>query len=236
NGTITGPNLVSFDYETQKTHTLIIQADDGLEYAEATVTIEIVNQDDVPQFTQDPFQFTIDESAAVGTVVGTLTATDPLNTGLTYVVASGDPVDFELSVDGVITVKNPLNYLLQSQYTFTVDVDNGIELDTATVIIDVREVYQPPQFDAESYYWTADENTGAGVYIGTVTATSPQNGTITYSIASSDGPFEIRANGDIYTTGALEPAMTYTLTVVADDGFRTNAVDVQIDVAWGPEW
>ncbi|NOX53668.1 MAG: cadherin repeat domain-containing protein [Planctomycetes bacterium] len=236
NGTITGPHIVAFDYEAQQTHTLIIQGDDGVSFDEATVTIQITDQDDVPQFTQDPFTFDIGESAAVGTVVGTLTATDPLNTGLTYSVYSGDASDFDVSVDGVITVKNPLNYLLQSQYTFTVDVDNGLHLDNATVIINVIEEYQPPQFDSDSYYFTASENTGAGVYIGTVTATSPQNGTITYVISSSDGPFEIRDNGDIYTTAALEPGMTYILTVVADDGFRTNSVDVQIDVAWGPEW
>ena len=63
------------DYETVSSYTLIITISDGIENVSTTLTVDVVDTNDSPQFTNAPYTVSIDENDA-GAVVGNVTAVD----------------------------------------------------------------------------------------------------------------------------------------------------------------
>ena len=88
--------------------------------------------------------FTVAEDVAVGTSVGTVTAS---GSGiLDYSITAGNTGN-AFAIDpatGAITTAAALDYETTPAYTLTVDVTNGATSDTATVTVDVTDVFEPP--------------------------------------------------------------------------------------------
>ncbi len=90
-----------------------------------------------PEFDPETYTFSIADSAATGSAVGTVLATDP-DTGdtLTYSITGGNEDDkFAIGEStGAVTVKAALAYAAAASYTLTVQADDGKGgTDTATV-------------------------------------------------------------------------------------------------------
>jgi len=101
--------------------------------------------------------FTIAENSPNGTSVGTVVASDPnVRDTLSYSITSGNTGNaFAISSTGQITVLNPsaLDYEATPQFQLTVQVrDDGTGnlTDTATVTIDLTDVFEPPFYVAKS--------------------------------------------------------------------------------------
>ena len=114
----------------------------GTPSSEETHATEACNQD--PVFDPDSYEFTVDEDAAVGDNVGTVTASD-LDEGdtVSYSISSGNEAG-QFSIDystGDITVVGALDYETTTSYTLTVEADDAKDgTDTATVNIAVGDV------------------------------------------------------------------------------------------------
>jgi len=112
----------------------------------ATVTINYVNSPPV----MSPQTFSVAENSAIGTVVGTVVATDPnTNQTLTYSIVSGNVGNvFALNPStGVITVAGAINYEGTSTYSLSVKVtDNGSGAlsDQETMTINITNVNEAP--------------------------------------------------------------------------------------------
>ncbi len=126
------------------TFTYTATDDHGAVSNTATVTITIDGQNDAP-VAQDA-TFDVDEDAADGTSVGTVTATD-VDAGdvLSFAITAGDPDGvFAIGAStGEITVNDPpgLDFDAQATYDLTVTVTDLLGAsDTAAVTIDVNEV------------------------------------------------------------------------------------------------
>jgi hypothetical protein len=94
-----------------------------------------------PNFVGDPYSFSVDESAGVGTPVGTVLASDPNGDALTYSITAGNSAGhFAIAAaTGVITVNGPLDADLTSSYALTVRADDGRGgTDTASLNISVN--------------------------------------------------------------------------------------------------
>ena len=96
----------------------------------------------------------------------------------------------------------------------------------------------PPAFTASSYAFLVLEGSAADTLVGTVTATDPDNDTVTHSIASGneDDTFEIAAGtGEITLASSLGTSAVgtvYSLSVEANDGYGgTSRVPVTVTVA-----
>ena len=99
--------------------------------------------------------FTIAENSPFGTSVGTVVASDPnVRDTLSYSITAGNTGNaFSISTSGVITVANSaaLDFETTSQFQLTVQVlDDGTGnlTDTATVTIDLTDVFEPPFYVA----------------------------------------------------------------------------------------
>ncbi|MEO6455383.1 MAG: kelch repeat-containing protein [Ginsengibacter sp.] len=104
---------------------------------------------DAPVFSSNNYSFSVPENAALGTSLGTVSATDADNDVLTYSIKTGN-TNSALSINsgtGLITVAKPLNHHTQDQYVLVVAVtDPGGLFTEASTIITVQAETATPGF------------------------------------------------------------------------------------------
>jgi mono/diheme cytochrome c family protein len=92
-----------------------------------------------PVFSNAAPTFTVFENSTLGTIVGTVSATDPESSGPLVFAITGGNLGGAFSLNpltGVITVQNPLNYESRSQYDLTVTAqDSGSPQNTVAAAV-----------------------------------------------------------------------------------------------------
>lgn len=183
-GEITVINPSAINYESATSYTLDIRVQDaGGLFATQTVTVTITDVNETPVIpAAGPFSAA--ENAAVNTVVGTVSATDP-DTGqtLTYSITGGNADNiFAINAStGAIRIANTtyLDYERATSYTLTVratDNGTGALFASRTVTIDITDVNEGPSFDAVQRVLNSDPslhyNASTGNFYRYVTATA----------------------------------------------------------------
>jgi hypothetical protein len=77
-----------------------------------------------PEFAAEPYAFSVDESAVIGTTVGFINAVDPEGSGVTYSIIGSTPFAIG-AANGVITLNGPLDFSTQPIYTVQVGASDG---------------------------------------------------------------------------------------------------------------
>uniref|UniRef100_A0A672QZX2 Protocadherin Fat 1-like n=1 Tax=Sinocyclocheilus grahami TaxID=75366 RepID=A0A672QZX2_SINGR len=229
--------LLPLDREEEEAHKMKVRALDGggrFCEAEVEITVEDVN-DNAPQFTSDPYTFTVFENTEINTPVARLYASD-LDTGSNAEVLYSllDSAGGVFSIDeetGVVHLDRPLDRELQSLYTLRARVtDRGSprrlsSLTTVSVsILDIND--NPPVFERREYTATIAEDILVGTQVLRVHAASRDTeagAEITYSIINGNerGAFRIDPHtGGVFVIEPLdyETAHEFYLTVEATDG------------------
>ncbi len=222
------------DYETTPLYNLTVKVTDkgGLS-ATAIDSVKITNVNEPPVIANS--NFSIAENSPVGSVVGTLTATDPdAGDVLTYSISSGNGSGM-FAIDsptGKITLAKIPDYETNPLYNLTIKVtDKGGLSATAIDSVKITNVNEPPVI-ANSNFSIA-ENSPVGSVVGTLTATDPDAGDVlTYSISSGNGSGMFAIDGP---TGKItlakipdyETTPLYNLTVKVTDkgGLSATAID-----------
>jgi hypothetical protein len=75
NGALT--TAAALDRETTPSYTLTVRATGGAQSVTGTVTFTVTNVDEPPTITGGTGTFPVPETAAIGTTITTITATDP---------------------------------------------------------------------------------------------------------------------------------------------------------------
>ena len=227
----------TLDHETTPTYTLTVQVSDGTATANAAITINVTDVNEVPVVTAQSAPFTVAEDANNGTAVGTVAATDPENNPLTFAITSGNlSAAFAINASsGVITVTGTLDRETTSTYTLTVRASDGSLSGTANFTVNVTDVNEAPVVTAQNAAFTVAENATNGTAVGTVAATDPENDPLTFSITAGNtgNAFAINASsGAITVAGTLDHETTpsYTLTVRAADGSLSGMADFTVNV------
>ncbi|XP_065883105.1 protocadherin Fat 4-like [Dysidea avara] len=237
----------SLDYETQQTFTAQVSVTDGLFFTSATLTVNVVDENDnAPQITSTG-PFTIEEEMSVGTLVGTILAFD-LDT-------VGDPLSFSFvgteilsyftlnSSSGEIRTADILDReLLESVFppsgssqTYAVRASDGVFSSSAGVTITLLDINDnTPMFNDLLTEYDVLENSAMGVEVFVATATDDDlgsNAIVSYSISTS--PFAIdTSTGSVTVAGILdyEMATEHSVTITASDGTLSSSQNVTIRV------
>ncbi|WP_346187115.1 cadherin domain-containing protein [Rubritalea halochordaticola] len=181
--------------------------------------------------------FSVDENAAPGTVVGSVSATDPdVADTLTYSISAGNAGgEFVIdSATGQISTTTALDFESTSQYVMTVEVSDGRLTDSANVTINVSDLNEAPV--AVDTNVSIAEDTSAGSSVTTVSSTDQDVGdSVSYSItAGNDGSFAINSTSGEITLATMvdyETTSSYVLTVTATDaGGLTGTATVNVTV------
>ncbi|KAI5642703.1 cadherin domain-containing protein [Phthorimaea operculella] len=225
------------DRETTAEYQIVIRADDGMQFTDVTIVIQVTDtNDNPPVFKEGAYSFDIAENAARGSVVGVVAATDldaGPNAQITYTLISDWANDvFSLNPQtGVFTLTARLDYEDTQHYILVAQAqDNGHPSlsGTVTVYVNVIDLNDnAPIFDPMSFSNEILENVPVGSSVVTVSATemdSGLNGKLQYSITSGDEShdFSIATNGTIYTARLLdrETVPVYNLIVTARDSAK----------------
>ncbi len=233
------------------THYIIAGAYSGLgayEVEVRDVSPQTAQQETVngpPAFAEGSYAFSLAENAdggANGVSLGAVSATDPEDAAVSYSIEAGDS-------GGLFAIDSGTGALSYegagedyesgtTSYELTVRAgDGGLHSD---VTVNVTDVAEAPAFGQTSYEFTLAENADGGangVSLGAVSATDPEDSTITYSIEAGDsgglfaidsesGALSYQGAGEDYESGAIR----YELTVRAGDGGLHSDVTVTVNV------
>ncbi len=231
----------ALDYETTASYGLTVTARDPAGGSStAAVTVTVTDVDEPPAFGAADYAFTMAEDAAVGAAVGTVPATDPEGGAVTYAITAGNEAG-AFAIDagsGALRVAAALDYETADDYNLTVTASDAQGTTaTADVAVTVTDEAYPPGFGAESYAWSVAEDSAVGAALGTVSATDPEGGAVSYAITAGNdaGAVAIDASSGALTVAAAldyETAPSYGLTVTAgsSDGAATATVPVTVTV------
>ncbi|NXH20721.1 CELR2 protein, partial [Bucco capensis] len=196
--------------------------------ASVSVTILDVN-DNSPEFTQREYGARLNEDAAVGTSVLTVSAIDrDANSVITYQISSGNTRNrFSItsqSGGGLISLALPLDYKLERQYLLTIAASDGTRQDTAQVVVNVTDANtHRPVFQSSHYTVNVNEDRPVGTTVVVISATDEdtgENARITYLMEDSIPQFRIAAETGAVTTQMeldYEDQVSYTLAITARD-------------------
>ena len=195
---------VPLDHETTPSYTVIVSVSDGKDTSgapdsttddEITVTINVTDVNDAPEFDGETATRSIAENTAAGENIGApITATDQDNGDvLTYFLSPTSALFFHIvPTSGQLQTKIALDHeatVRYSMYVFVRDSKdaNGaadtLKDDKIEVNITVTDVNDAPEFDGETATRLIAENTAAGENIGApITASDDDDATLTYTL------------------------------------------------------
>lgn len=248
-----------FDHEATSEVVLEVVATSGGRTATTTMTLTVIDINESPYPTTNPFAFSIDENMPANTVVGTVSGIiDPEGIALDRhgnenirwsMVGSSE----EFSIDsrtGTITTLMAFDHETQSSYTIQVRArvedsqGNREYTDPITVTIGINDVDEfAPEFLGGPYAFSIDENAPADSSVVRVQVrATDRDGTandadITYAFEDgslTSGEFTINAStGAITHTGQPldhEAGETLSLSVKATSGARSSTTTVTVTV------
>ncbi|KAM9752004.1 cadherin EGF LAG seven-pass G-type receptor 3 isoform 2-T2 [Menidia menidia] len=196
--------------------------------ASVTITVMDVN-DNRPEFLQKEYYARLNEDAAVGTSVVTVTAVDrDVNSAVTYQITGGNTRNrFAISTAGgagLLSLALPLDYKQERRYVLTVTASDRTLHDTCQVHINITDANtHRPVFQSAHYSISVNEDRPPGSTVVVISATDDdvgENARITYLLEDNIPQFRIDpATGAITLQAELdyEDQMTYTLAITAKD-------------------
>uniref|UniRef100_K1Q2F1 Protocadherin Fat 4 n=1 Tax=Magallana gigas TaxID=29159 RepID=K1Q2F1_MAGGI len=189
------------NYEDTPFYSIEISINDGKFTTVMSIAVEIINQNEwPPTFLKSAVQVSIPENQLPRTPVVTVSAIDRDNDRLTYNFRTTYRNFLLDSNSGEIFLTTPLDREMEDVYELHVLASDGGRQSTATVMVEVIDVNEPPQFTKSNYRFSVNENTASGQTIESVTAddkdTTGDNMKLSYSIVSGNGEsfFQINPN------------------------------------------
>ncbi len=238
-GEITVEDAGSLDFETNPTLELSVAVSDGELIGNAAITITLTDINEAPSFAAD-VTFDIEENTLAGTVVGTVSASDPEGDDLIFSIVSGN--DFEVfqinENSGELSVADasPFDFEVNPIFSLELEVSDGALSDQATITVNLNDQNESPIITPAAY--TIDENSTIGTLIGSVDATDPDGDYLSYSIFSRDdfGAFELDTNsGNLVVIDSdpldFESHERFQLHVRVTDGqiSAESIIDIELD-------
>ena len=230
----------ALDHETKASYSVTITVSDTKLTDSIDVTIDVTNVNEAPSFANSTATRAIPENTGSGEDIGAaVTATDPdTDDTLTYTLDGTDASSFSIvSTSGQLQTNVALDHETKASYSVTVTATDSDNLsDTTTVTINVTNVNEAPNFtEGSSATRAIAENTASETNIGSaVSATDPDNDTLTYTLGGTDAEsFSIdNTNGQLQTSAALdyEAKPSYSVRITVSDTKLTDTIDVTINV------
>lgn len=238
-GEISVADSTKLNFESTNGFTLIIKVSDGVNFAQATIIINLNNlNDNTP--TANAATVNLEENKPNGSLVHTVSASDIDGNTLNYLIKSGN-TGTAFSIDsntGDITVfdSTKVNFEAIQQFNLVVTVSDGLNSIDISITIDIENLNdnKPEGTDATL---SLNENSANGTSVYTVAAFDADGETLEFSITNGNTgmAFEIgELTGEIIVKNELEldyetnPA--FTLTVKVSDGINHDEATISINL------
>jgi len=232
--TIDGDVLIvnnSVNFERKDTYRIRIKAEDNSGgICVNTFEINVKDVNEAPDLTGQ--STSLDVTSANGTLVFELSASDPENDEVSYVLQSGNTNNaFLIDGDKLIVRDNSVfDYGLWPQYKLEIGASDGELTGVGEFIVNMMSVDLLPVF--EDVTFTIDENPLAGSIVGTLVATDPEKKPLTFKL-ESDGSNIFKLDDNILKV-EIPDSMDFdinpefNLIVSVTDGVSTVLANVTI--------
>ncbi|KAM4821571.1 cadherin EGF LAG seven-pass G-type receptor 3 isoform 3-T3 [Thomomys bottae] len=210
--------------------------------ASVTVTVLDVN-DNRPEFTMKEYHLRLNEDAAVGTSVISVTAVDrDANSAISYQITGGNTRSrFAISTQGgvgLVTLALPLDYKQERYFKLVLTASDRALHDHCYVHVNITDANtHRPVFQSAHYAVSVHEDRPVGSTVVTISASDDdvgENARITYLLEDNLPQFRIDADSGAITLQApldYEDQVTYTLAVTArDNGIPQKADTTYVEV------
>ena len=201
----------------------------------ATVSIVLRNVNEPPAIITDTVR--VKENSEGGTVVDTVEAVDPENPNETITFIQVGTSDFEVSEDGVITVKKgaKIDYEKTPVLKITVKVSDSHGVSqTKDIVVVVEDVNEPPTIDDQVVTFSEDDPIGTkkGPLVADDPDKDPKNSTLKFSLVGKSEMFEVLEDGKVKLLDSLdyERDSVYYITVRVTDGEYSDTAKVTIRI------
>ena len=201
----------------------------------ATVTIVLRNVNEPPAILTDTVR--VKENSEGGTVVDTVEAVDPENPNETITFTQVGTSDFDVSEDGVITVKKgaKIDYEKTPVLKITVKVSDSHGVSqTKDIVVVVEDVNEPPTIDDQVVTFKEDDPIGTkkGPLVASDPDKDPKNSTLKFSLVGEPEMFEVLEDGEVKLLDSLdyERDSVYYITVRVTDGEYSDTAKVTIRI------
>ncbi|MEM7106848.1 MAG: cadherin domain-containing protein [Bacteroidota bacterium] len=185
--------------------------------------------------------FSIAENSTIGTVVGTIIASDPENDVLSFTIESGNTGNaFALDTNsGELSVSSSddLDFETSMEFSLSVAVADGSNSSAAVINISVTDVNENSAPVVNDQVFVVDENSITGTVVGTVLAQDSEQTELFFSISAGniDEAFEIEISSgelSVNVSEALdfETNPVFNLEIEVSDGSLTATADVTINL------
>jgi len=185
-------NAAALNFEVIPQFNLQVTVTDNMNgAATATVTVNLLNVNEKPSSGDQGFM--INENQPSGTVIGTITATDPDQSQvLSFSVLQGNSSGAFIleAATGILKVGNSQLFNFENNPVFNLTVkvqDNGNPMlsDTCEVTVDVTDINEAPLVNNQSF--TINSNPTNGTIVGQIVASDPDAGqSLSFSISSGN--------------------------------------------------
>ena len=173
----------AFDYEVdQTTHYMYLTITDGENSANEIIYFEVRDVNDAPEFSSDAI-FSIDENQISS--VGSVAATDQDGDSITYSIRQGNWSSFTIdSVTGELSLIAPADYETLPSYVLEIYADDGTDVTSQMVTVNVNDVNEAPQFTSSTTQRIDEGQTSVG-YLAAADEDFTED-TLTFSIIDGD--------------------------------------------------
>uniref|UniRef100_A0A671MB22 Cadherin-17-like n=1 Tax=Sinocyclocheilus anshuiensis TaxID=1608454 RepID=A0A671MB22_9TELE len=223
-------------------YVLTFSVTDGVHTTECKAIIKVIDiNNEIPVFEKKDYgTHSVPELAEVGTTLLTIKATDADDPGtgsskVEYHITAGDPHNLfavevnEATGEGRVYIARPLDYELQNVFNLQIDARNpeplieGVEYNenaTTFVVIQLVDVDELPEFEADTLNVNVPENITVGTIIMTAEAKDPEGKTIKFKMEGDEHNWlELDADsGELKTKAALDREMVeqISLTIIQE--------------------
>ncbi|MEL6975066.1 MAG: BspA family leucine-rich repeat surface protein [Bacteroidota bacterium] len=188
----------SLDFATDSKHVITMAVGDNENSTSTQITIILteVDETNLSPIVDDQTFEGISEDIVDDYHIGTVEAQDPEGDALTFSILENDQGLFAINeTTGVLTLAEgqSLDFESAQEHTIIIRVSDGNTFADAQIVVTLNDVEEAPIMEDQSFevLETAKE-------IGKVTASDPQNDTLTFSLLDDDeGRFTITSSGDI---------------------------------------
>lgn len=165
-GVISVDSAAVLDFETTPSYTLVVHVSDATASDTANIFIQVNDliENNSPVISDQ--SFSVNENSSVGTVVGTVVASDPDNDALTFSITSSSPGNaFSInSADGSLVVVDSslLDFEVNPLFTLTVKVSDNLDTASAIITITVNDLPDDNLLKMDSVALVALYNSAGG--------------------------------------------------------------------------
>ncbi len=224
-------NSIPVDFEINSVFTLSIEVNDGSLTSAETITVNLNDVNEPPTISSQVFD--IDENSEENTLVGTIVATDPEDNAITFSITDGNESG-AFSIEGntgLLKIANsiPIDFEVNTVFTLDVEGNDGTLTSTETITIRLNDINESPTITSQVF--TIEENSEKNTSVGTIIASDPEEGALTFSITDGNesGTFSIESNSGLLQIANsipldFETNPLFSIVVEVSDGdLKTSA-------------